>query len=210
MGYHAFLSKIFCLTVPKKFVGELSVFYYSRVSESSVHRRGITHFSVEFFLLTVLRNIVRVYFIVWLISDLSKIFIYERGISRFYVDFFVSHYRNKNQSNPVVFQQFLGIQRLYEWEVGYHNFLSKTFCVTVPKTFSDEPFTVSESFWFRTIFRTRGVYYEVLSIFLSHIAEKVRRGSYMGFINFGYQKVVCRRGVNHDILSNYFCLTPPI
>ena len=30
---------------------------------------------------------------------------------------------------------------------GYHDYPMKNFCVTVPKTFIEEPFCVSENFW---------------------------------------------------------------
>ena len=37
----------------------------------------------------------------------------------------------------------------------YHNFLSKTFRLTVPKNFVREPFCVSKIFWNRRIFMDR-------------------------------------------------------
>ena len=58
-GYHVFQSKIFCLTVPKNFVG-----IPSNVSENLGYGkilcilRGITFFSRNFFCLTVPKNLV--------------------------------------------------------------------------------------------------------------------------------------------------------
>ena len=40
---------------------------------------------------------------------------------------------------------------------GYHDFPSKLFCLTVPNHFVEEPFCVSENFWYRKILWLRGV-----------------------------------------------------
>ena len=39
--------------------------------------------------------------------------------------------------------------------------------------------------------------------------KNVRRGILQCFINFGYRKTLCIRGVNHDFLWEFFCLTVP-
>ena len=65
----------------------------------------------------------------------------------------------------------------------YHDFLSKNCCVTVPKNFVGEPFCVSQSFWYRTIYGKEGegrkVYHDNLSFSLSHSTEKLRRGNFL-------------------------------
>ena len=49
------------------------------------------------------------------------------------------------------------IEKIFGYEGGgtkvneYHNFLSKFVCLTVPKNFAEEPFCVSESFWYRKL-----------------------------------------------------------
>ena len=45
--------------------------------------------------------------------------------------------------------------------------------------------------------------------FLSHTAEKFRRGTLWCVTNSGYRKISCLRGLCQDFLSNFFCLTVP-
>ena len=56
--YHDFLSKIFCLTVPKNFV-EPFCFKKFLASKSFMQRRGISLFSVEFFCPTMPKKFCR-------------------------------------------------------------------------------------------------------------------------------------------------------
>ena len=96
---------------------------------------------------------------------------------------------------------------------GYHDFPSKFFCLTVPKNFVVEPFGVSEYFWYRKILCIRGGKGGRITTsvekFLSHSAEKYRRGTLYCVINFGYRKSLCFRGLCHDFPSKIFCLTLP-
>ena len=99
---------------------------------------------------------------------------------------------------------------------GYHDYLSEIFCLTVPKNFVGEPFCVSQNFWYRKILwiragegRREGVSRFCFKNFLSHSAEKLRRGIFQCFSNFGYSKILCITGVYHDFLSKNFCLTVP-
>ena len=55
---HDFLSKIFCLTVPKIFVGESFGVSLLRVSKNFMLQRVMSQFFVEFFCLTVPENFV--------------------------------------------------------------------------------------------------------------------------------------------------------
>ena len=51
--YHDFPSKIFCLTVPEKFVGDPSVLCFRKLPVTKsfwIRRGGVARFSVEFFL----------------------------------------------------------------------------------------------------------------------------------------------------------------
>ena len=45
--------------------------------------------------------------------------------------------------------------------------------------------------------------------FLSHSAEKIRRGTLYGVTDFGYREILCLRGLCHDFSSKFFCLTVP-
>ena len=72
---------------------------------------------------------------------------------------------------------------------GYHDFLSKLFCLTVPKNFVGEPFCVSEKFWYRkTLWIRGGRWREGVSRFsvenLSRSTEKIRRGTLLCFRKF--------------------------
>ena len=92
----------------------------------------------------------------------------------------------------------------------YHNFLSKIFCLTVPKIFVGESFSVAlisgtEKVWRRG----GGVWSFYVEKFLSHSADKFRRGILYCCINFGYRKSLDKRVEYHDFLSKIFCLTVP-
>ena len=55
------------------------------------------------------------------------------------------------------FRKFLVSKHVkYKRGGGCHDFPSKLFCLTVPKYFVEEPFCVSESFWYRKILWIRG------------------------------------------------------
>ena len=92
----------------------------------------------------------------------------------------------------------------------YQDFLSKTFCLTVPKIFVGEPFFVSQNFWYRKNLWIRGgggaSRFSVKN-FLSQSDEKIRRGTFQCVTNFGYRKILCFRELFHDLVSIFFCLT---
>ena len=54
-----------------------------------------------------------------------------------------------------------------------------------------------------------GVSRFLVKSFLSHSAEKFRRGTLQCVTNFGYRKILCFREFCHDFLLNFFCLTVP-
>ena len=112
-----------------------------------------------------------------------------RGISRFSRETLLSHSTGKLRREPFcVSQRFWYRESLMDRRgVGrneYHDFLSKNFCLTVPKNFVGEPFSVSQSFCYRKILWIRG-WEEGRSItlicqfFLSHSTEKFRRGTFL-------------------------------
>ena len=81
-------------------------------------------------------------------------------------------------------------------------FLSKFFCLTMPKNFVGEPFcVVFQKFPAAKKFtdkREGEVSRFSGENFLSHSAEKVRKATLQGVTNFGYRKVLCFRGLCHD------------
>ena len=74
--------------------------------------------------------------------------------------------KNKTTVLILVFKEFLQtsirplISVLYAKE--YHDFPWKNFCVTVPKSFVEEPVCVSENFWYRKTLGLRGEYHDFL------------------------------------------------
>ena len=89
--------------------------------------------------------------------------------------------KNKATVLSLVFKEFLQtsipplISVLYA--KGYHDFPLKNFCLTVPKTFVEETFCVSENFWYRKMLRIeRGRV--TRQNFVCPSAEKFRRGTH--------------------------------
>ena len=63
----------------------------------------------------------------------------------------------------------------------YHNFLSKTFCLTVPKNFVAEPFIVSIISGTENFRLQRFMSRFFVESFLSHSTEKLLRGTLLCF-----------------------------
>ena len=70
-----------------------------------------------------------------------------------YFDQLLQTVQNKTTVLILVFKEFLqtSIRPLISvlYAKGYHDFPLKNFCLTVPKNFVEEPFCVSENFWYR-------------------------------------------------------------
>ena len=87
---------------------------------------------------------------------------------------------------------------------------SKIFCLTLPRKFVGQAFSVSlssgtEKNWIREGW---GVSRFSAETFLSYSAENIRRGILWCFICFGYRKSLDKRGVSIKIfLSKIVCLT---
>ena len=66
----------------------------------------------------------------------------QKGITIFRQNCFVSQYRKTSEGNHLVFQKISGIEIFYASEVYVMiiEFLSKFFCLTVPKLSAGEPF----------------------------------------------------------------------
>ena len=105
-----FRQKLFCLTVPKNFLGKpfCAVFQKSSKIQKNLwtkgrRRKGVSHFSVKSFLSHSAEKLCRGTFLCFRNIHLPKTVRDKRG-------------------------------------VGYHDFLSKLFCLIIPKNFVGEPF----------------------------------------------------------------------
>ena len=145
-GYHDFLSKFSCLVVPKNFVGEpFSVSLISGIERFYASESYVTIFCRNFFVSQCRKISYRNP------SDLcfrkcpvAKKFMDKRGggIKIFRRKFLVSQCRKIWWASLQCFGKF-GVSKKFMHNGGYHNFPSKIFCLTVPKNFVKEPFSVS-------------------------------------------------------------------
>ena len=130
--YQDFPSKTFCLRVPKIFVGgHFRVSLISGIEKFYAYEGNITIFYKKNCCLTVPKNFVGEPFCV------SQNFWYRKNL---WIRGGGRRGRRRRRRR----------RREGGREGGreYHNFLSKIFCLTVPKNFVGEPFcAVSENFW---------------------------------------------------------------
>ena len=142
--YQDFLSKFFCLTVPKKFVSEPFRVSLNSGMEKFFASEGyvkIFDFLSQFFCLTVPKKFV-------------------------------------GEPLCAVFHKIFGSEQfMHRIGVEYQDFPSKTFCLTVPRNFVRKLFNVSLLSDMERFFASEGhvTFFDFLSIFLSHSAEKFRR-----------------------------------
>ena len=84
-----------------------------------------------------------------------------------------------------MYQKISGIEKFFCMsEKGYHDFLSKIFCLTGPKNFVRGPFCVSEIFWYgkkNKLMDKRWGFHVAVEDFLSHSAKKFRGGTLQCF-----------------------------
>ena len=76
---------------------------------------------------------------------------------------------------------------------GYHDFPLENFCLTVPKNFVEEPFCVSENFWYRKMLVIREGRVFRQNCFVS-VPKKIRRGTLLCFTKFLVSKKVMDKG----------------
>ena len=77
-----------------------------------------------------------------------------------------------------------GVSKHFMHNRGYHVFSAKIFCLTVPKNFVKEPFSVSLNSGIKKFYAYEGnitIFYRNL---LSHSTEKLRRGTLLCFTKF--------------------------
>ena len=177
-------------------------------------RDGVSRFSVENFLLTV-ENFRRGILYCCLFSGYRKI-LERRGVRsiKIFRRRFLSH-SAENFCRGILFccinfesREILCFRGLC------HDFRSKFFCLTVPKNFVEEHFCAvfqKNSGSEKVCIRGGGEYQYFRRFFLSHSAEKFRRGILCGCINFGNRKNLDKRGggESQDFRRIFFCLTVP-
>ena len=146
--YRAFLSKNFCLTVLKNLVGEAFFGASRKISGSKkslwIRRtRKYQNFpSKLFFRLTVPKFFERT--LLCCVSEkfrqLKSLWIRGVGVSNFSVENFSSDnaekFRRGNRQCVINF----GYRKILCFRWLCNDFLSKTFCLTVPEHFAEEPF----------------------------------------------------------------------
>ena len=97
----------------------------------------------------------------------------------------------------------------WEWQF----FPSKISCLTVPKTFVGQPFSVSLISGVINFYASESYITIFCRIFLSHIAEKTRRGTLLYCVSesFRYRIELWTRkcGEYQNFPSKTFCLTVP-
>ena len=93
--------------------------------------------------------------------------------------FFVSQNRKTLQVNPSVlcFRKFPVVTKYMDKKGGYQEFASKIFCLTVPTNLVGYPFMVSLISGIEKVYASEGYVTIFCRSFLSHSAEKFRRGN---------------------------------
>ena len=153
--YHDFLSRIYCLTVPKN----LQCFRSFRLLKSVLHKRGLSRVSVENLLSQSTEKNPRGTILSFKKPLVSKEFT-DKGwcrqqVLRFSVTIFLSHNADKSLGGTLLcFRKLRASKKFMHLcirGIG-HDSLSKVFCLTVPKMFIAELFLVSEKFFYRNFF----------------------------------------------------------
>ena len=92
----------------------------------------------------------------------------------------------------------------------YQDLPSKISCLTVPKIFVGEPFSVSLISGIEKLMPVRGISRFSIENLLSHSTKKLRRGTLLCFTKFRVaKKFMDKRGEYQDLPSKISCLTVP-
>ena len=128
---------------------------------------------------------------------LSKIFMHRRGASRFCRNF-LSHMTETRSfvKEPFCFPEIFWYRKKFMDKRGHITISSRNFCLTVPKNFVGESFSVSltsgpEKIWIK---EGGGVYQDFPSKIFCLSAEKFCRGIVYCCYNFGYRKSLDKGG----------------
>ena len=157
-GYQDSTSKMVCLTVPKNFVGNFLLLHYFQVPKKFLDKRGgaiVKIFGRKFFV-SQCRKISQGNTLVFTNFGNRKILCLRGLFHDILSIFFVSQCRKYWQVNPSVlcFRKPPVAKKFMDKRGGreYQDFPSKNFCLSVPKYFVEESFTValisgSEKVW---------------------------------------------------------------
>ena len=143
-----------------------------------------------------------------LTSCIEKIHASEGYITSFYRKFFVSQYGKTSWGNPSVlcFRKF-PVAKFIDKRGGggYQHFPSKIFCLTVLKNFVEEPFCVSQVFWYRKMLGIRGGGHHDFpsKMFCLTVPNHFVEEPFCVSESFGNQKILSLRGENHDFYRNF-------
>ena len=115
------------------------------------------------------------------------------GVSRYSFENFLSHSTKKIHRRTLLCFRKLMRSKNFIHKRGYHDFLSKFFCLKVPKNFVEKPFGVSENFGYGKILCIRRGYHDFLSKFFCLKVPKNFVGEpFSASENFGYRKILCK------------------
>ena len=130
----------------------------------------------------------------------------KRGVIKTLVEDFLSHSAENFRRRILYCCINFGSRKSLDKGGGeYPGLLSKFFCLTVPKISVGESFIAAlvsgtDKVWIRR----RGVSRFSVEVFLSHCAEKFRRGILYCCSSFGHQKSLDRKGGNINIFRRKF------
>ena len=167
--YQDSTSKMFCLTLPKHSVGKsFSVALISGIEKVEIKGgMSIKIFCPNFFLSHSAEKFRRG--ILYCCNNFGQRKSLEKrgggGVSRFYVEIFWSHSAEKFLGEHFRVSLVSGIEEVWI-RGGYQDFLSKVFCLTLPKFSVGEPFSVSLVSGIEKFFASEG--YVTISDFLSN------------------------------------------
>ena len=182
-GFQYFLLIIFCLTVPKTFVGKrFCVSEKNRISKKLTENKETLTFSVDNFCLTVPKIFVGEDLCVSEKIWYRKILCITTAYQWFQLKNFWLTALKKFVGEPSVFQINSGIETFFAYEREINNFRWKSFVSQCRKTLYMVRF-VSKNFWHRKILRIKKQGTSLLSIekLMSHSIEKHRRGNLLRF-----------------------------
>ncbi len=132
----------------------------------------------------------------------------EGEVSRFFFEVFLSHSAEKIRRGTLQGVTDFGYRKILCLGGLCHDFSSNFFVSQYQKTLQGNPsvlcfgkFLEAKKFMDKKEGEVSRFFFEV---FLSHSAEKIRRGTLQGVTDFGYRKILCLGGLCHDFLSNFF------
>ena len=159
--------------------GTVRCFIKFCVSQNFMHKKGISLNSVENFLSHSAEKLRKENRLCFRKFRVSKNFMPKKGISRFSIENLLSHSTKKFRRGTLLcFTKSVVSKKFMEMRGReYHDFLSKFFCLTVPKNFVGEPFSVSQISGIDRFYASESYVTILCRIFFCLSAEKFRRGT---------------------------------